>query len=179
MLSLQRIDAALMIAAGLALMVAPPLGAQTGADRDAREISSYQLTDAGLAKYSQATRNLAPLTKGVSGNCAKDGESDDGGDAKTLDQSVAKLDGIAGIRAAIQSAGMTTREYVVFTWSIFQTGMAAWALDQPGGKLPADVAMENVTFYRQHEAALRKLGEDTKPADCGEDEQDSVEQEPQ
>ena len=45
-------------------------------------------------------------------------------------------------------------------------GMAAWALAQPGGKLPAGVKMANVNFYRSHEAELAKLGELTKEAGC-------------
>jgi hypothetical protein len=61
---------------------------------------------------------------------------------------------------------MTTREFVVFSMSVFQAGMTDWAVSQPGAKLPSGVAMENVSFYRKHEAALKKLGESAKAADC-------------
>jgi len=43
--------------------------------------------------------------------------------------------------------------------------MAAWALEQPGCKVPSGVKMANVNFYRSHEAELKKLGEN-KQADC-------------
>jgi hypothetical protein len=95
-------------------------------DRDAREVQGHVLTDAGLAKYTQATKKIAALP---GGDCDDD-------DSQSIDQMTAKLNASPGARAAIQSAGMTTREYVVFTWSLLQTGLAAWAVDQPGGKLP-------------------------------------------
>jgi len=76
------------------------------------------------------------------------------------------MDGVPEVKSALKSAGMTSREYLVFSWSVFQNGMAAWTLEQPGGKLPPGVKMANVTFYRAHEAELKKLGELTKQADC-------------
>ena len=165
MLNLDRLHAALLLATALATASPPAMGS---ADRDAQEISRYRLTDAGLAKYAQASRNLGPLAKRMSDDCADGEASDADGDARTLDESVARLDAIDGVRPAIASAGWTTREYVVFSWSVIQSALAAWALDQPGGKLPADVSMDNVTFYRKHEATLRQLGELTQAADCDE-----------
>ena len=58
----------------------------------------------------------------------------------------------------------------MFTWSVFQNGMAAWALDQPGGKPSPGVSMANVDFYRQHEAEFKKLGKSGTSGDC--DQQD-------
>jgi hypothetical protein len=61
---------------------------------------------------------------------------------------------------------MTTREYAVFLFSVFHNGLAAWAVSQPGGKLPPDTSQGNVEFYQAHEAELASLGELTKRADC-------------
>jgi hypothetical protein len=69
----------------------------------------------------------------------------------------------------MQSAGISSREYLVFSLSLLQNGIAAWALDQPGGKVPPGISMANVKFYRTHDAALKKLGEETKTADCDDD----------
>jgi hypothetical protein len=69
----------------------------------------------------------------------------------------------------MKSAGMSSREFFVFSMSLVQNAMAAWALDQPGGKLPPGAQMANVKFYRAHEAALKKLGEETKSGGCKED----------
>ena len=153
----------LIIALAVALLATAGSHAQDFSDRDTREISSYVLTEAGLAKYSQATRNLdANAKKSMSaGACEDDG-------AASLDAAVARIDAIPSAKAAIKAAGMTTREYLLFTWSVFQNGMAAWAVSQPGGKLPPGASMANVNFYRTHEAALKKLGQ-TASGDCADD----------
>ena len=141
MLNMDRLHAALLLATALAAISPPAMGTP---DRDAQEISRYRLTDAGLAKYAQASRNLGSLAKRMSADCAEGEASDADGDAKTLDE-------------------------LVVSWSVVQSALAAWALDQPGGKLPADVSMENVTFYRKHSATLDQLGAQTKAAECDED----------
>jgi len=159
--AMQQISRALLAVTSLALML--PALSQAQADRDTQEINSYVLTDAGLARYTKATQALGPLAKKASSDCDDD-------NPQSLDQMVAAFNAIPGAKATIQSAGMTTREYVVFSWSILQNGIAAWGLSQPGGKLPPGVSMANVDFYRRNEAALAKLGEATQSDDCGNDE---------
>lgn len=138
-------------------------GLAAAQDRDAQEVASYALTDAALARYAKATRNLAALPGSKPGDC------DTGADSMTLDQMVEALDGVPGARSAIQSAGMTTREYVVFSWSILHNGLAVWAISQPGGKLPAGTSQANVEFYRQHEAELQQLEAMRQDHDCDEE----------
>ena len=135
-------------------------------DRGAQEVSRYALTESGLAKFGQATRNIAA----VPGACERE-EDDDSDDLKSIDQMVAKLNSVPGIQAAIQSAGFTSREYVVFMFSMMQSGMAAWAVSQPGGKLPPGVSQANVDFFKQHETAMAAIG-DGNPCedDAGDDE---------
>ena len=147
--------------AALALML--PAAATAQVNHDTQEINSYVLTDAGLARYTKAAQALGALRKQVSGDC--DDDSDD--NPKSLDQMVAKFNSVPRAKAALQGAGMTTREYIVFSMSIFQTGMASWALSQPGGKLPPGVSMANVNFYRKNEAAMSRLGTDSDSDDCG------------
>jgi hypothetical protein len=127
-------------------------GVASANDKDTREVAAYVLTDAGLAKFTQATAKLAA----VPGACAK--QDDDGSNSQTIDQTVAKMNAVPGAQAAIQSAGMTTREYVVFMWSMLQSGMSAWAQSQ-SGKLPAGVSQANVDFYKKHEAEMTAIGE--------------------
>jgi len=162
----------LWVAAGFTLLLSLSAGAQSNANSDTREINNYRLTDAALAKYTQAQRQVDALARQASGGCDDDedhdaDDDDDSANGATIDQMVAKLDATAGVREAIKSAGMTTREFAVFSMSVFQAGLADWALGQPGGKLPPGVAMENVNFYRKHQAALQGLGESPKAADCG------------
>jgi hypothetical protein len=141
------------------LLVPLVAGAQNLADRDAKEVADYVLTDAALKKYTQAVRNLQPFMGQMPQDCGEE-------NARSLNETVAQLDGVPQIKSALKGAGMTSREYLLFSLSVFQNGMASWALAQPGGKLPPGVKMTNVNFYRSHEAELTKLGELAKQADC-------------
>lgn len=160
MAKLRYLGSSFRALAAAALLLPAAAAAQ---DRDTREVAGYVLTDAGLARYTKATKNLAALPGSKPGDC------DTGADSMTLDEMTAALDGTPGARAALQSAGMTTREYVVFSWSILHNGLAAWALSQPGGKLPAGTSKANVDFYQKHEAELQQLEELKQDEDCDED----------
>jgi len=157
MLSTLKIALAVTVAFVLAPMAA---GAQSLGDRDAKEITDYVLTDAALAKYTKAVQKLQPLKEQLQQDCDREDAP------KSLNATAARMDGLPGVKAALKSAGMTSREYMVFSLSVFQNGMAAWALEQPGGTLLPGVKMANVNFYRSHDAELKKLGELTKQADC-------------
>jgi hypothetical protein len=148
-------------------LILPALAtAQAG---DAQEVGRYVLSNAGLAKYKQATQKLSAI--GV-GDCGQD-DGDDS-DAPSISAAAAKIDANPAARSAIQSAGMTSREFIVFGMSMLQSGLAAWGMDQPGGKLPPGVSMANVTFYRAHADEIAQLGEAAQSAcsgDEGEEEQ--------
>jgi hypothetical protein len=161
-----------LVAVASAFLVTPLVSVAQGfPDKDAREISAYALTEAGLAKYSRASTNLGALSKQIAGNC------DDDESGNSLDANVAHINGIPGAQAAIQSAGMTTREYLVFSLSLFQSGMAAWALTQPGGTLPPGVSKANVDFYRSHEQALKRLAPPKGSDACSDREEEPAEEE--
>ena len=151
--------------AAAALLMA---GAAAAQDRDSQEVANYVLTDAALGKYTKASKDLAALPGSKPGDC------DAGDDSMSLAEMVAALDGVPGAKGMIQSAGMTTREYVVFSWSILHNGLAAWAISQPGGKLPAGTSKTNVDFYKKHEADLQALeglrGSDQCDGDATEEE---------
>jgi hypothetical protein len=160
-----RIQLATTFAIAAAIALAAP-GVATANDKDTREVAAYVLTDAGLAKFTKATQNLAA----VPGACAK--QDDDGSNSQSIDQTVAKMNAVPGAQAAIQSAGLTTREYVVFMWSILHNGMASWAVSQPGGKLPPGTLQSNVDFYKKNEARMAAIGQNDPCNDeSGEDEE--------
>ena len=89
-------------------------------DRDTQEINRYVLTDAGLAKYTQATQKLNAL-----GAAGCEHESVDDSDTGSLTAAVANIDANPAAKAAIQSAGITSREYIVFGMSMLQAGLTA------------------------------------------------------
>lgn len=160
----QPLDRLLIAVATLACAIAAVKAAEAQAS-DLQEVSAYRLSESGLARYSQAIRKLGSLASSVSADCK--GADDDGEAAQSIDDVAAKLEAVPGARAALDSAGISSHEFVVFTFALFQTGMASWALDQPGGKLPEGVSMDNVNFYRANSAALEELGQQTKATDCG------------
>lgn len=136
-------------------------GLASAQDSDAQEIERYVLTEAGLAKFTQATQRLATLPAAAT-NCG------DEGDFSSIAASVAQLDALPGVKATIQGAGMTTREYVVFSLSLVHNAMAAWSANQPGGKLPPGASQANVDFYNEHAAEFAALNESGQD-DCDED----------
>jgi hypothetical protein len=157
----------LVRATGLALaaaLLALPAMAQGTTDADLREIQSYSLSEPGLQKYVQATRNLSALRIE---DCEEDTET------RSLAAAAAKLDATPGAKAAVESAGLTTREYLVFALALLQSGMGAWALDQPDGKLPPGVSMANVEFYRKHAGEIEKIAEGLDGPDCEEPAEDA------
>jgi hypothetical protein len=152
---------------GMTLLLGAPDIARAQ-DKDVVEVQRYMLSEAALAKYTAATKSLAALP---SAGCTED---DSDSENPSIDHMVAKLGAVPGAQAAVQSAGMSLREYVVFSMSLFQNGLAAWAVDQPGGKLPPAVSKANVEFVKKHGAELKQL-EGLRPdggcdgGDAGED----------
>jgi hypothetical protein len=152
------------VAAAL-LFVAPTLSlAQGSNDRDVKEVSAYRLTETSLARFEKATRNLTSLPAGTFKDCSDDDAP------QSLDALVARIDANAAAHGAIQAAGMSTRDYALFTFSVFQAGMAAWALEQPGAKAPTNVSMDNIAFYRKHAAELKTLRHESH-LQCGDDDE--------
>jgi hypothetical protein len=69
---------------------------------------------------------------------------------------------------------MTSREYMVFSLSLLQNGMAAWAVSQPGGTLPPGASRANVDFLKKHDAELKQLERLTPKGSCNEDVSEDV-----
>jgi hypothetical protein len=161
----------LFLALGLAAFGPGSALAQDTSDKDAAEISAYELSVAGLEKYRQANQNLAQLGEALSQNC------DEEQDAQSLDAMAAQIRGVPGAAEAIESAGLPLREYVVLTWAMTQAGFAAWALDQPGGELPPGVSLANVEFFRAHGAEFQEAASLVKPYECDDNEDDGYEDE--
>lgn len=123
---------ALAVPVAFLLMLLAPvvIEAQNPADRDAKEIADYMLTEPALAKYKQAVHKLQPLIAQLPQDCERENGS------TSLKDMATRMDAIPGVKSALKAAGMTSRKYLVFTWSVFQSGMAVLAVQQPGGKLP-------------------------------------------
>jgi hypothetical protein len=146
--------------AGAALVAACAVCAARAADlpdADTREIQSYVLTEEGLARYMRATRGL----KGIDIAAC-----DEGPDVASIADAVARIDAVPAAKAAVNSAGMTSRQYVVFAFALIETGFAAYSLDAPGGRLPPGVNRANVEFFRKHAGDLQRLAVETEDGGC-------------
>lgn len=153
--------------AGVALFALA--GSTAAQDADTKEIAAYRFTDATLAKYVKASRALAALGRPTpvdTSDNERDEEDEGGGgnEGMSIAEITAKYDSIPEARRAITSAGLTTREYVVFTFALFQAGMAAFVVEQQGwNKLPPNVARSNVEFYQRHKTALDSVAPERPP----------------
>ena len=167
-----------LLSAFAALLVAPAVSfAQDFTDADTREVTSYVLTEKGLEQFTQASKNLGSLAKEILNDCDDSDDSDGSDNLETLDDMVAHMDSIPGVTEAIESAGMSNREYIVFSLSIFQNAMAAWVVSETDGELPPDVSMANVEFYQSHEAEIQQAGAQMESGDCDEDDANDDEEE--
>jgi hypothetical protein len=149
-----------VLAATAALLLLPAARAETLPEADAREVRAYALTDAVLARYVAATRKLSAIPL----DCKADDRGIDG-----LDDAAAKIDAMPGARAALRSARLTSREYVVFAFALIENAYAAYSLEQ-GGKLPPGISMANVEFLRRNSSVIERLANETEVATCGDGE---------
>ena len=146
-----------VLAAAAALLLLPAARADSLPEADAQEVRAYALSDAVLAKYVKATRKLSAIPL----DC-------DAGDSgiSSLDDAAAKIDRMPGAKAVMKSAGITSREYVVFAFALIENAYAAYSLDQPGGKLPPGTSMANVEFLRRNSGVIERLANETQMAEC-------------
>ena len=146
-----------VLAAAAALLLLPAARADSLPEADAQEVRAYALSDAVLGKYVKATRKLSAIPL----DC-------DAGDSgiSSLDDAAAKIDRMPGAKAVMKSAGITSREYVVFAFALIENAYAAYSLDQPGGKLPPGTSMANVEFLRRNSGVIERLANETQMAEC-------------
>ena len=146
-----------VVAAAAVLLLLPAARADSLPEADAQEVRAYALTDSVLEKYVKATRKLSAIPL----DC-------DAGDSGItgLDDAAAKIDRMPGAKAVMKSAGITSREYVVFAFALIENAYAAYSLDQPGGKLPPGTSMANVEFLRRNSGVIEKLANETEVAEC-------------
>ncbi len=144
-----RHDRSLLTLCGLSLVLSCLASAEARADEDAdlQAVREYRLTDERVEEFTQASRNLVNAMEADPGLAADDSSLDFGSDA-SIAEIAAGLDAQPAAREAIESAGMTSAEYVTFSFAMVQAGMGAWLVKEQGpDALPADVPRENVDYY--------------------------------
>jgi hypothetical protein len=140
----------------------PSAASQAQGDQDLSDITKYKLSMDKIDKYIQSQRNLGAKVKSMSPAQREAFENSDiSSDANaSLDDMVAKIDKQPIMVAAINEAGLSTREWVMVTMSMMQTGMAAAVLkmrpndNQDSLMREMKVNPDNVKFYNEHEAEI-------------------------
>jgi hypothetical protein len=143
---------------GLAVLaLAVLVGNATAQEADARAIAAYRLSEATLTKFITASRGMAAASR-----AQRDTVTEDEG-PQTIADMAAFYDGQPAARRALAGAGLTSREYVTFMFTLLQAGMGSWLVERQGwDKLPPEIARENVAFYQRHKAQLDSLTAELK-----------------
>lgn len=150
---------ALSLLMALLAMFAPDVHSAPN-DADLRELSRYELTMSDFRKYAAATETLAKHAK-TQDEYVDEEMGDAVADAESLDDMAARLGRVPGARQAIESSGLTVRQYMVISMAIMQAAFAQFAVDQ--GADPAKVAKDagvnpaNLEFVKEHKAEIEKL----------------------
>ncbi|HEU5261949.1 MAG TPA: hypothetical protein VFU41_11075 [Gemmatimonadales bacterium] len=165
----------LAAAAAAVTILAAPLGAQS----DDETLARYQLTDAALAKFTQATRNVIAAAQ-AQPEAFREREGADDATIETIAEMAAVYERYPALKRAINAGGMTTREYVVFLMSMTGAAMGALLVEQQQGKfdnLPAGISRANVLFYQRHKTELERINEELRALE-GRDKTPPADEEP-
>src|SRR5512141_758591 len=135
------------------------------ADNELKDITTYRLSMDKIDKYIAAQRNIALEAKNLSPEEKAAMEARNDGDSNadaSLDDMQKKIDSEPLMKSAIQDAGLSTREFVMITMSMMQSGMAAGVLkmrpkDNQDSLIRAmQASAENVKFYQDNETEITR-----------------------
>jgi hypothetical protein len=131
------------------------------AQEDLSNVTNYRLTMDKYDKYLAAQRNMALKVKGLSPEQRQAMENSGSSDANaSLDDMVKTLESQPLIASAVRDAGLSPREFALFTISMMQSSMAAGVLkmrpkdNQDSLIRQMQANPENVKFVQQHEAEI-------------------------
>ncbi len=129
------------------------------APSDQELLAEYRLSDENVEKWTQATRNLVQVFR----DNPELAQSQDKvqADKASIADIAAWYDSKPKIKNAINSAGMTSRQYTTFLFAMFQAGMGAYVAQQRGlDKLPEGTVRDNVEYYIINQEKLNALGKE-------------------
>ncbi|HEU0299980.1 MAG TPA: hypothetical protein VFR37_11005 [Longimicrobium sp.] len=168
---LPRVFARVLALAGLSLAAVTADVSQAAAQPGAGgqlftdpAISSYRLTSATLDKFLNATSALKELEDEDIDVDLEDQINMDDPESIDLNEITAAFDGEPRIKSAINGAGLTSREYVVFLFAMIQA-MFGSVMVQMGGEqalndMPAGVMKDNIQFFLANQEAFEALDDD-------------------
>ncbi|MBB4639346.1 hypothetical protein [Longimicrobium terrae] len=164
---MQLLESARRVAARAALFGTLALGAVVAHAPSAsaqfpmftEEVSNHRLTMEGLEKFVTATRNLDAL-EDESINMENRFEVSEN-EMPDIGMIASAFESEPLIRDAIGKAGLSSREYVTFLFSMVQTMFTATMVEMGGesafAQMEAGVLKDNVAFFREHKDEIQRL----------------------
>jgi hypothetical protein len=131
---------------------------------DHQAIASHRLTMDNISKAAVAAGKLRELEKDPKFNAILMSKEE----AKSVQDVIAKMDATPQIRSAVESSGLTSREFMLTVLSLASTRSAAKLTAMGGDAAKAAATLptspENLKFYAAHESDIEKLaGSFAKP----------------
>lgn len=137
----------LLGAAGMA-MQQPARQRNPPDDADSKEYRNYRLTMDNVTKFAEASKALVKLSHD---NPSLEKSMESQADAKTIEEAVRTTERFPAVTAAIKSAGLTPRDFVVMTGTLMGAEMAVGMKKQGQIKqYPPSVSPENTAFVEQN-----------------------------
>lgn len=153
------------VAIGVLVCFGAHAAAPAADDPDLQRVANFRMDDQVMAKYIKAQEALMQAAR----SHPELENQEDPSDAKTLDETIARLDKQPVLRAALASAGMSTRDYVLCSFALMQSSIYAWGVQMQGqkmwAKIPPGIPTANTKWVIAHKAELEKL----KSASGGDD----------
>lgn len=133
------------------------LDAAIGDDQLSREVQNYRLSMQRIEQFAQAVRNVRELTR-TDADLRQRMEELGGQEDRSPMEVASAMQQEPRLRSAIESAGLSVREYILVTLAFSQAAMAH-EFQRQGfmQELPPGIPPENVAFIREHEEQLRPL----------------------
>jgi len=123
-------------------------------------LADYRLTSADLTRFIAATQALDEL-EGEDFDLDEQFDVDDL-ESISVSQIAAVFDGEPRIKGAINGAGMSSRDYVTFMFSMMQAMFGSIAVQMGGEEalndMPDGVLKDNVRFFMEHQDEFDALG---------------------
>ena len=127
-------------------------------DPDLQRVAKFQLDDQVVARYIKAQQLLAQAAK-AHPELSKD--SDQGGDAKSIDDAIARIDRMPVMHATLAQAGLSSSDYVLCSFALIQAGVYAAVVQMQGekawAKIPPGIPADNTHYVIAHKAQMDKL----------------------
>jgi hypothetical protein len=134
---------------------ASPGKSGTPSDADANEYKNYRLNMNNVTQYVTATKAILKVMNDEP-DVKKQLESQR--DVPTIDEAVKTTEKFPSVTAAIESTGLTTRDYVVISGTLMGVTMAVGMKKQGQIKAyPTTVLPENVTFVEKNYDKLNAM----------------------